>query len=288
MKQSTHGNYLLSVPITFGERRKYTGGLTQLHWGWGGTGFIPFCFCGNEQQQCSLRLCFCRLYALRRRVSCMVAARPQLVMKICCRWKVVHSCRNARTPAQTREEGSLESKFYTTSKPSIYNICFVWYLHRIYLKTKVPLVAKGSRCVFCNLLPKSKLRKEKREVQLLQHGEHGVQILQVNPPAIKLKVFNSDGWDCSWLFLISTIAWHPNGSGRIQPSWSVPLPVTYKGYVGTARRPTLGQAWEMAEAGLVWGLCCRLLQINWVVQATKQLDPAAQFCLAIPPHCSFL
>lgn len=36
--------------------------------------------------------------------------------------------------------------------------------------------------------------KEKREVQLLQHGEHGVQILQVNPFAIKFKVFNSDSW----------------------------------------------------------------------------------------------
>lgn len=190
-------------------------------------------------------------------------------------------------PAQTREEKSgLESKFSTRSKPSIYKICFVWYLHRIYLKTKVPLVAKGSRCVFCNLLPKSKLRKEKREVQLLQHGEHGVQILQVNPLAIKLKVFNSDSWECSWLFLIKTIAWCPNSSSRVQPSWSVLFLVTHNRYVGTARRPTLGQAWKTAEAGLVRGLCCCLLQINWVVQATEQLDPAAQPCLTSPPHCS--
>lgn len=65
------------------------------------------------------------------------------------------------------------------------------------------------------------------------------------------------------------------------------MPVPYKGYVGTARRPILGQAWENAEAGLVWGLCCCLLQITWVVQATKQLDPAAQSCLT-SPHCSFL
>lgn len=164
----------------------------RLRW----NGFILFCFCDKEQQQCSLRLCFCRLYALRRRISWM-ATRPQLDRKILCRWKVVHSCRNALTPAQTREEeSSLESKFSPKSKPSIYNICFVWYLHRIYLKTKVPLVAKGSRCVFCNLLPESKLRKEKREVQLLQHGEHGVQILQVNPLRIKFKVFNSDSGDC--------------------------------------------------------------------------------------------
>lgn len=202
MKHSTHSNYLCSVPITFGEVRKCTRGLMQLHWGWGGIGFIVFCFCGKEQQQCSLRLCFCRLYALRRRVSWTVATRPQLDRKILCRWKVVHSCRNALTPAQTREESSLESKFSPRSKPSIYNISFVWYLHRIYLKTKVPLVAKGSRSVFCNLLPECRLRKEKREVQLLQRGEHGVQILQVNALRIKFKVFNSDSWDYSWLFLI--------------------------------------------------------------------------------------
>lgn len=72
----------------------------------------------------------------------------------------VHSCRNTLTSAETRgKKGSLGGKFYTRSKPSIYNICFVWYLHRIYLKTKVPLVAKGSRCVLCKLLPKSRLRK---------------------------------------------------------------------------------------------------------------------------------
>lgn len=51
-KQSTHGNYLLSVPITFGEVRKCMQGLTQVHWGWGGMGFIPFCFCGSAPSDC--------------------------------------------------------------------------------------------------------------------------------------------------------------------------------------------------------------------------------------------
>lgn len=156
MKQSTHGNYLLSVAITFGEMRKSRWGLTQLHGCWSGIDRVySLLFLWQRQQQCSLRLCFCRLCALRRRVSWMVATRPQLDGKILCQWKVVHSCRNALTPTQTREEeSSLESKFPTRSKSSIFNICFVWYLHRIYLKMKVPLVAKGSRCVFCNLLPK--------------------------------------------------------------------------------------------------------------------------------------
>lgn len=68
-----------------------------------GMGFIHFCFCGKKQQQCSLRLCFCSLCALRRRVTWMVAIRPQLDRKILCQWKVTHSCRNACTNQRRRK-----------------------------------------------------------------------------------------------------------------------------------------------------------------------------------------
>lgn len=126
-----------------------------------------------------------------------------------------------------------------------------------------------------------------REVQLLQHGEPGVQILQVDPLAIKFKIFNPDSWDCSWLFLTSPTAQRSNSSSRVQPSWHVPLPVTYNRYVGRARRPSLGQAWETAGAGFIQGLFRCLLQINLVVQAAEQLDPACQPCLTSPPQYPF-
>lgn len=128
--------------------------------------------------------------------------------------------------------------------------------------------------------------KEKREVQLLQHGEHGVQILQVNPFAIKFKVFNSD----SWVQLI-TFNLDNSTTPKQQQQSSTPLECTFachpwqggnnqKIYPGPSLRNCRGKTF-------VWGLCCCLLQINWVVQATEQLDPAAQSCLTSPPHCSF-
>lgn len=126
-----------------------------------------------------------------------------------------------------------------------------------------------------------------REVQLLQHGEPGVQILRVDPVPIIFKIFDTDGWDCSWLFLTTTTAKRSNIGCRVQPAWGVHVPIIDKWHVGMASRPTPGQAWETAWARFVWGLFRCLLQINRVVQATEQLAPGAQACLTNIPQSPF-